>query len=434
MDPLTIGWICIFAMFVLLPTGVPIAFIMLAVGMVGYVVLEGIAPALGTLRMVPFSEVATYSFTVIPLFILMGHVAYNSGLAADLLMLARTWLGRIPGGLVHATIAGCTVFGAMCGSGIASCATMSKIAVPEMIKLGVDKRLAFGTVAAAGTLAAMIPPSVIMVIYGIITEQSIGRLLIAGILPGIVAAINFMIMVYIRAKRNPRLAPAVTGITWQQRFTSLKPVASIILIIVVIVGGIYSGICTPTEAGAVGTFAIFVLGVVQRRMTWGGLKDSVLNTLRTTGMIFLIIIAAFIFTRMLNITGVSTQIVSGINSLDVPPIVILILIMILYLFIGMFMDFLPALFMTLPVVFPIIMRLGYDPIWFGVLITHLDEMSLITPPFGLNLFVMKGTVPDAEMSDIIKGVTPFIIVDLVTLAIYIAFPQISLFLPNLMLR
>jgi C4-dicarboxylate transporter DctM subunit len=434
MDPLTIGWICILAMFVLLPTGIPIAFIMLAVGVGGYVAMEGVSPTLGMLRMVPFSEVATYSFTVIPLFILMGHVAHFSGLAAVLLRVTRDWMGRIPGGLVHATIAGCAAFGAMCGSGLASCATMSKVAIPEMIRLGVDMRLAYGAVAAAGTRAAMIPPSIIMVVYGIITEQSIGRLLIAGILPGILATVNFMIMVYVRAKRNPQIAPIVTGITWQARLTSLKPVWAIVLVIFVIIGGIYSGAFTPTEAGAVGTFTILILGFAQRRLTWGGLKDSAISTIKTTGMIFLILIAAFIFTRMLNVTGVTTQIVTGISSLDVPPLVVLIGIMLLYIFIGTFMDFLPALFMTLPVVFPIILRLGYDPIWFGVLIVHLDEMSLITPPFGLNLFVMKGVIPEANVSDIIKGVFPFIVVDFVTLAIYIAFPQIALFLPSLMPR
>jgi tripartite ATP-independent transporter DctM subunit len=241
-------------------------------------------------------------------------------------------------------------------------------------------------------------------------------------------------MVYFRARRNPEIAPVIAGISWQERLLSLKPVWQIVLVIVVIIGGIYSGAFTPTEAGAIGAFTILALGAVQRRVTWSGLKDSAMSTIRTTGMIFLILIAAFIFTRMLNVTGVTTQIVTRISVLDVPPLVILSGIMLLYMFIGTFMDFLPALFMTLPVVFPIILELGYDPVWFGVLIVHLDEMSLITPPFGLNLFVMKGVISDARIGDIIRGVLPFVVVDFITLAIYIAFPQIALFLPSLMPR
>ena len=432
MERVTIGWLCILVLFLLLPTGIPIAIIMLAVGIFGYLILEGFSPTFGILSMVPFSEIAHYTFTVIPLFILMGHLAYSTGLAGDLFQTTRAWVGRIPGGLVHAVVTGCALFGAMCGSGMATAATMAKIAVPEMTKMGVDKKLALGSVAAAGTLAAMIPPSIIMVVYGIIVEESVGKLLIAGILPGIVAALNFMIMIFIRAKLNPQLVPSTGHIPWKEKFVALKNVWPILLVIACVMGGIYGGVFTPTEAGGLGAFSVLAVGLILRRLTLSGLKDASVSTIKTSGMIFLIIIAAFIFTRTLNVSGVTNHITSLVSGLEVNRYIILGGIMLLYIFLGTFMDFMPAMFMTLPIIYPLILSLGFNSIWFGVLIVHLDEISMITPPFGLNLFVIQGVIPDAKMGDIIRGMLPFILVDIVTLGIFIAFPQIALFLPSLM--
>lgn len=432
MDPQLIGWLGIAAVFALLILRVPIAYVLVLVGFLGYTAIRGLDPALRIAAMIPYAKIASYPFSVIPLFIIMGHFAYIAGFANGLFRATQAWFGRVPGGLVQATIAGSAAFGAASGSGLATCAIVSKVAIPQMIELGVNRKLAYGAVAAAGTIAQMIPPSILMVIYGIITETSVAKLLIAGILPGIVAAINYMIMVYIRAKRNPSLAPLAKGVSWKESFIALKDTWGIAVLAVLVIGGIYSGIFTPTEAGAVGAAGAFILALALKKLKWKDLSEVLVGTSRTTGMVFLIIACAFVLGYFLGISRLPTQVSLFLTELAVPRLFILLGIMVMYIILGFFLDMIAAMFLTLPIIMPAIVNLGYDPIWFGVIMVHLCEVALITPPFGLNLFVMKGVLPDANLREIIAGIWPFFLVDMITLAIYIAFPQLSLFLPQMM--
>jgi len=341
-------------------------------------------------------------------------------------------VGRFPGGLAQATVVGGAIFGAACGSGLAGCAMLTKIAVPEMEKQGYSRRLAFGCVATAGPIAQMIPPSIMMVLYGIITEQSVARLLIAGIFPGILCAINYMIVIYIWTRVNPKVAPPPEKTPWIQAIVSVKNVWAVAVLAGLVMGGIYMGVFTPTEAGAIGAFGALVLGIGMRRLRRRDLAPALLETARTTSMIYLILCGAYLFGYLLAITRLPFALSTMLTTLPLPPLVILIFVMIFYLIVGCFMDMVPAMFVTLPIIFPAIMDLGFNPIWFGVLIVQLGEISLVTPPFGLNLFIMKGIMPKAELGDIVRGVIPFVIAGIFTLGIYIAFPQVALFLPGTM--
>lgn len=433
MEPQLIGWLSIGGMFLLLALRVPVAFTLAAVGFVSYLVLTGLEPAFFIAGATPYSKIANYSFTVIPLFILMGHFAHQAGFVTDIFNTARKWVGWLPGGVVQSTVVGAAAFGAACGSGMASCAVVGKVTIPEMRRQGVQKSLAFGAVAAAGTIAAMIPPSNIMVIYGIITEKSIGRLLIAGIIPGIVAAAVYMTQIFIRVKLNPSLAPPTEEkITWKERLISLKGIWGIAMIALIVMGGIYSGIFTPTEAGAVGAFSTFIMALAMRRLTWSSLGNVLLETTKTVGMIFLIITGAAIFSYMLAITRIPNNISEFIVGLEMSRWWVLIGVMLLYLVMGTFIDSISAMILTLPIIFPSIMALGFDPIWFGVLMVHLVEVALITPPFALNIFILKAVIPDSTIGEIIRGIAPFLISDIITLILYIVFPQLALWLPSMM--
>lgn len=405
---------------------------MFLVGFLGYWAISGLQPALAILGIMPYQNIATYSLTVIPLFIIMGHFAFYAGFASDIFATAQKWVSSRPGGVVQATIAGAAAFGAACGSGMASCAIVSKMTVPEMLRTGVNRELAFGSVASAGTIAAMIPPSILMIIYGIITSTPIGKLLVAGFIPGIIAAFNYMIMVYIRARHNPSLAPTIGGFSWKERFSSLRGIWGISLLIVIVLGGIYTGIFTPIEAGAVGALGAFLSALILGRMKWENLKICLLETVRTAGSILIVVAGAFVFTYFMGISRIPTTASEFLTGLNVPSIVVIIGIMAMYIVLGSFMDVVPALFLTLPIVFPAVVALGYDPIWFGVLIVHIVEIGMITPPFGINLFILRGVIPEAKTAEVIRGVVPFIITDMFTLAIYILFPQVALLLPSMM--
>ena len=434
MDPETIGWIGLGAMLLLLLLRVPVAFAMALVGFFGYAAVSGWKPGLKMIGMVPYTSIATYGFSVIPLFLIMGSFAARAGLVNDLFRMARLWVGRIPGGLVHATIVAGSAYGAASGSGIAATTVLATTCVPEMRKGGVDKVLACGTVAAVGPIDQMIPPSILMVIYCIITGASLGQLLIAGILPGILLAAGFMIMVYVRVKRNPALAPLMEEkVTWRQRFISLKNIWGILLLAGIVLGGIYSGIFTPTEAGAIGAFGAFLMALVTKGQNRREVGQSLLDAARGTAMIFMIIAGAFIFGYFLTMTRIPSNVSAFVTGLDVAPIFILIAVMLMYLVLGMFVDMVAALFITLPIIFPAMVKLGFDPIWFGVLIVMQCEIALISPPFGLSLFIVKGVVKDITMNEVIRGIVPFFLVDLLVLILYIAFPQIALFLPQMMM-
>jgi tripartite ATP-independent transporter DctM subunit len=333
---------------------------------------------------------------------------------------------------VQATIAGAAAFGAACGSGMASCAIISRLTIPEMLRSGVNRELAFGAVASAGTLASMIPPSILMIIYGVITGTPIGKMLVAGVIPGVVAALIFMITVYILVKKNPALVPGLGGVSWKERFLSIRGVWGIFMMILIVMGGIYSGLFTPIEAGGVGAFGAFFIATILKRLKWANLKEALMETAKTSGSILIVVAAAFFFTYFMGISRIPSVTSEYLTSLEVPGMIIIICIMIMYIILGTVMDVVPALFLTLPIIFPTVMRLGYDPIWFGILIVHIVEIGMISPPFGMNLFILRGTIPDATSAEVIRGVIPFLVADLFTLIIYLAFPQLALFLPSMM--
>ncbi len=431
--PPTVGWILLGAMIVVLFIGLPVSFGLLLVGTVGYWVLAGADKTFLMLGAVPYSEITNYPLTVVPLFILMGNLAYQAGFAHRLYETAQKWVGNIPGGLAQATIVGGAAFGAACGSGLASCATLAKICIPTMRGAGVDDRLALGSVAGAGPIAQMIPPSIVMVVYGFITEESIGKLLIAGIIPGLIAAGVFMVMIYIRCRLNPRLAPLLPEkVSWKERIVSLRLSWGIAMMALIVMGGIYTGIFTPTEAGALGASGTLLLSLLSRQLTLRNFKDAVMDSTKTASMIFLIIATAFLFSYFMGISRIPSNLSDFIIGLPVPRFVILVGVLILYIIAGMFIDMLAFAFLTLPIIYPAMKALGYDPIWFGVITVHMFEVALITPPFGLNLYIIRGIVPDKTMRDIIGGTGWFVAMDMVTLAIYVAFPQVATWLPSLM--
>ena len=309
---------------------------------------------------------------------------------------------------------------------------MGRVAIPEMIKYGYHPRLAAGVVAASGTLASLIPPSVILVIYGIITEQSVGKLLIAGFIPGVVSAAIYAGMIYVRVKISPELGQTQPAASWKQRFFSLKGTWGILIIIFLIMGGIYSGIFTPTEAGAAGAFGAFLLALGMRRLTKARFKESLLETGRTTIMIFSIIVGVLIFVRFLALSGLPDRMSEIVLMLPLPPLLILMLILMIYVFLGMFLDAIGMMMLTLPLIFPAVVALGYDPIWFGIILVKMCEICLITPPVGLNVYVVHSVAPDIPLEEIFRGVLPFVAMDILTVGLLILFPQIITFLPSLM--
>jgi tripartite ATP-independent transporter DctM subunit len=433
LDRAIVGYLMLAAMIGVLMMGLPVAFGLLLVGIVGYWLLGGFDRTLTILGIVPYEKVSNYTLSVVPLFILMGHLAYQAGFATSMYGTAQKWIGHLPGSAAQATVLGGAAFGAACGSGLASCATLGKICIPVMRKMGIDDRLGLGCVAAVGGLAQMIPPSILMVIYAVITDQSVAKLLIAGILPGLTAAGCFILLIYIMVRRNPRLAPIpMEGVSWKERVIALKDSWGIAMLAFIVMGGIYSGVFTPTEAGALGAFGAFSLGLVTRRLKLKNFLEAIMESTKTTAMIFLIIAAAMVFGNFLGISRIPVLVTDFILGLQMPRFFVLLGVLILYIVAGMFIDMLAFAFLTLPIIYPAITALGYDPLWFGVITVFMFELALITPPFGLNLFILRGMVPGVTMEDVIRGVFPFILMDMVILAIYVAFPQLSTWLPSLM--
>jgi tripartite ATP-independent transporter DctM subunit len=433
MDPLTMGLLGLGAIFVLILLGMRIAFATALVGFVGLWVMKDMSVAGKVVGFLCHGIVAHYSLSVIPLFIIMGYYAFYAGLTDDIFFTARQWIGHLPGGIAIATVFGCAGFAACTGASTASAAIMGRVAIPEMKKYGYHPRLAAGVVAASGTLASLIPPSVILVIYGIITEQSIGALLIAGFIPGIVSAAIYAAMIYTRVKIHPELGIPQPGVSLRAKFIALKGTWGVLVLIVLIIGGIYSGVFTPTEAGGAGAFGAFLMALSMRRLTKERLKESLLETGRTTIMIFAIIVGVLIFVRFLALTGLPNTFTQFVLDLPIPPGLILVLILCIYVFLGMFLDAIGMMMLTLPMVFPAVTGLGYDPIWFGIIIVKMCEICLITPPVGLNCYIVRSVAPDIPLEEIFRGILPFLAMDILTVALLIAVPQIITFLPYRML-
>jgi tripartite ATP-independent transporter DctM subunit len=383
---------------------------------------------------IPFEIVYNYDLSIIALFVLMGNFAMVSGMSRDLYDVARSLVGHWPGGLASATVVGCAGFAAVSGSSLASAVTMGRVALPEMGRSSYHPQLATGCVAAGGTLGILIPPSTGFVIYAVLTEESIGQLFLAGVLPGLLLTGLFMVTIAVLTYWRPQYGPAASRLTWNERLRSLGRSSSLIGIVFVVLGGIYFGVFTPVEAAAVGAFLTFVLAIVRRKLTWQALQFCVLETVKTFALVYLIVIGAFLFNPFLALTQIPGNLAAFIGGLDLAPVYILLLIVLGYIILGTFLEGFAILVLTIPIVFPMILDLGYDPIWFGVLLVVILEMSLISPPLGLNVFVVKGIADGVPMQEIFKGIMPFWAAMLVCTALLILFPEIALILPESMIR
>jgi tripartite ATP-independent transporter DctM subunit len=431
MSEFAIGVLGVLALVVMVFLGVRVFIAAAAVGLAGLVAMIGWDAGAGMAGTIPHSKSVTYTLSVLPMFILIGFLAFHAGLTEKLFDAATKWLGWVPGGLAVATVLAATGFAAVSGASTATAAVFSRVAIPDMLKAGYDKRLAAGVVAAGGTLATLIPPSAILVIYAIIVEESVGMLLVAGFLPGIVSALIYMAMIVLLAKFNPKLGRPIRGFTWAQRWRSVPGTVPIIAVVLIIFSAMYLGWATPTEAGALGAFVVFALALLHG-MRWSGLRDSLLESAKLTVMIFSIIWGVLIFVRFLGYAGLPEAFAKWVVSLDVPPIVIMICILLFYVVLGMFMDAIGMLLLTLPVVYPAVIALGYDPIWFGIVVVKMAEICLITPPIGLNCFVVNGVRPDIPLTTVFRGIMPFFVADVITVGMFLAFPEIILWVPRLM--
>ena len=434
MEPSTAGLLMIVILLLLIGFGLPIAFSLGISGILCVIMVTGWETTYGFIATSPFNTSASWVYVVLPLFVLMGMLSNSAGIGEHAFKIANYWLGKIKGGLAMATIFACSIFGATSGSSIAAAAAMCKLAVPEMRRYGYSMKLAAGSVAAGGTLSVMIPPSGILVIYGIITEESIGKLLIAGLLPGLLSALIYIVGIYIWCSIKPQVAPASDlKVTWKMRFLSLKDGYGALVLFAVVMGGIYSGVFTPTEAGAFGAAAALLLLLVHSKNRTESLKDGLSETAKVTCMFFTIVICAHFFTLGLTVSEIPKTLVAYLTNLDMHPQLIILLILGVYIPLGMFLDTVSLLFLTLPIIFPVVKELGFSGIWFGILVTKMIEVSLITPPLGLNVYVMKGLLPDdVELNTIFRGCFPFLTMDILTLLILFIFPQIVIWLPSTM--
>ena len=433
LDPTWIGIIGFFIFVFLMVIGVPIGIGMGVVGFAGIWAIRGWPVALNALYQLPYSAISSWLLSVIPMFIFMGYIAFHAGFARDAYETAYKWVGKLPGGLAVATLIGGALFGACSGSSVAATAAIGKLCLPEMERHGYDRKLAAGTAAMSGPLDALIPPSILLVLYGVITEENVAKLLIAGILPGILSMLAFIVLVIVRVKLNPKLAPSGESFTWKERLVSLKGTVAIGIIFSSIIGGLYAGVFTPTEAGAVGACASLILALIMKRVNWRAFKEITYESLKVYSSIFLIILGAYIFVRFLALTRLPIAFSEFIVELPIHPMLIYAGILGVYLILGCFMDALGLLFLTVPFIFAPMVKLGFDPIWFGIIVIKMLEIGLITPPVGIQAYVLKGVAPHLSMDDIFRGFVPFFLVDLfIVIGLLTLFPQIVTILPSMM--
>jgi C4-dicarboxylate transporter DctM subunit len=433
MSPIIVGYICLAIMFILLFSGMPIGLVMGLVGLAGMVVLVGWDGGISLLGTIPFKSWSSYDFSVAPMFILMGALCFHAGLSQSLYRTVHNWIGHLPGGLAMATVGACAGFAAISGSSLATAATMGTVALPEMKKYGYDSALATGCIAAGGTLGILIPPSVPMIIYCILTEQSIGALFLAGFIPGILQAIFYMIVIYIVCRRNPKMGPRGSLTDLKTKFLSIKDSGPVLILFLLVIGGIYAGIFTPNEAAGVGAFAAFIIALAYRKLTKKNFKGSLYETIQTSAMMYIMLLGALIFGYFLAASNLPKALSQYLIELSVDPWVIIVFIVIIYLFLGCVIDSMAMILLTIPIFFPVIQALGFHPIWFGIIVVRMMEIALITPPVGINVFIIKGIAKDVPMSTIFRGIVPFLYADIVHVALLIAVPSISLILPSLMM-
>lgn len=432
MSVTLVGLIGVAAMVVLLILGVPIAFAMAVTGAVGLWILEGPGPALAHTVLIPWHEGRSFVLVTIPLFVLMGQLVFHTGLATDLYAGIRAWISRVPGGMAITSVMACGAFGAVTGSSIATVATMGAIVMPEMRRYKYHPRLATGSLAASGTLGILIPPSLIFIFYGVMTETSIGALFIAGIVPGILTVAMFSVIILVRCVVTPSLGPPGPGATWSERWASTVGLLPILSLFLLVIGGIYGGIFTPTEAAGVGCTGVLVVAAIGRRLTSQAMSKALEETALVSAMIFAIIVGGYLVARFLAITGITENLVAMLVGLDLGRVPFLLLLVLIYLVLGAMVDVFGMLVLTIPFVMPVVVELGIDPVWFGVFVVMMAELALVTPPIGANVFVMRRTAPEVSMGDIFMGVLPFVIGELIVIALVIAFPEIALWLPRQM--
>lgn len=419
-------------MFVLLASGMAIGLAMGLAGVTGTMWLISSDSALALLGQTAYETAITYDLSIVPLFVLMGYFATNSGLSEALYRACNTWLGSFRGGLALATIGGCGAFAAICGSSLATAATMSQIALPEMRRYNYDERLATGAIAAGGTIGILIPPSVILVIYGILTETNIGHLFLAGIIPGMLLVLFFMITIMIVTRIDPTLGPRGEKTTFAEKIRAVKDVWGTALLFMLVIGGIYLGVFTPTEAAGIGAMGALGLGLVARRMSVKKFMNCLLETVKTTSMIFTILIGAILFNNFLVLSDVPSEIGEWVSSLPLGPHSILLVILLIYLVLGCALDALAMILLTVPIFFPIVANLGFDPIWFGVIVVLVVELGMISPPIGMNVFVIKGIAPEVPIGQIYLGVLPFVIALMLLIVVLVIFPGLATWLPSTM--
>jgi tripartite ATP-independent transporter DctM subunit len=431
MSPVTTGIVGIILLLLLFLLRMPVAFAMTFIGVTGFAYLTGPEPALGLLAQDIFETFSSYPLSVIPMFILMGSFAFASGISQRMYNTTYSWVGQLRGGLTIATVLACSGFAAICGSTAATAATMGKIALPEMKKYGYDDMLATGTVAAAGTLGILIPPSTILIVYGILTEESIGKLFVAGLLPGVVLSLLFVGVVAILCRRNPDLGPSGSPTTWKEKFQATKGIIEAVILFALTIGGLFMGWFSPTQAGAIGAGGALLIGLFRRQLTWKSFFESGKDGLRTACMVLFIITGATVFGHFMAVTTIPFLLADWVSGLPIPTMAIMGVIIFIYFIGGFFMDSMALVVVTIPIFFPLVLKLGFDPIWFGVIIVLVAEMGVITPPVGVNVFVIKGIAPDIPLEVIFKGIIPFLIALMLFTIVLIVFPQIATYLPSL---
>lgn len=436
MNPTLIGIIGIVIMIIIFMSKMPVAYVMAMIGFVGFSMMISLKGGLNIISRDIYGVFSSYGLTTIPLFVLMGQLAFNSGISRRLYDTANAYLGNTRGGLAMATVSACTGFGAVCGSSPATAATMATVGLPEMKRYGYADELATGSVASGGGLGMIMPPSVVLIVYGVLTEQSIGKLFVAGILPAVLVTILFIITIYIWCTYAPELGPRGEKFTWKQKMASLTKLSETLIVFVIVMGGLFTGIFTPTEAAAVGCFGVLLVSMIRRQLTWQAFVKSLYETLRVSCMVMMLIAGATLFGKFFAVTRIPFEIASWVGSLDLPSFVIMGIIVLIYFFGGCFMDALALVMLTIPIFFPVVSSLGYDPIWFGIIIVMVTEMGVITPPVGINVYVVFGVarnvIGEVPLESIFRGILPFLIAVAVGIVILMAFPQIILFLPNIL--
>lgn len=432
MDAQLVGWIGLLCFLVLLVIGVPIGIAMGVIGFAGFALIVSPDAALGKLAIVPIEIMSDFNFAVIVAFILMAQIFHVAGFGGNLYEAAEKWLGQYPGGLGLATIAACAVFAAISSSSVATVVTIGLVAIPEMLKRQYNPSFAGATVAAAGGLGVLIPPSGILILYGLMTEQSIRELFVAGIGPGLILTAAYFVVVTIQCRINPKLAPASSKYSWSEKLTALKSCWEVFTVILVSIGGLFAGLFTPTEAGAAGASIAIIVALIRRRLSWTDFIKALKGTMMSSGVVIFILVGAIIFNYFAAVSEIPKLFVEAVGRINLAPFFIMLLLTIAYLVLGSFLDSLSMILLTVPFIYPLVISLGYDPVWFGVYLVLVMEMAVITPPVGMNVFVVSGLHKSMKLETVFRGVVPFVGAQFVVILLMLAVPGVVLFLPHLL--